>query len=177
MRQYRIGYTPVASSSRDLLVCQIRAVAGANRTQLLPEAIEAGLVVQDKVGAMRDFFASETSGYIMFPNVVHGRGRIRYTGRVMDSDLEAITKKILPILKEAGVTRAAFFGSETRGEANDESDLDLLVELPEGSSLLDLAGLKLRLEAGLGRSVDVLTFSSVHPRLRPCIERDQVPIL
>ena len=95
----------------------------------------------------------------------------------MDSDLEAITKKILPILKEAGVTRAALFGSETRGEAKDESDLDLLVELPEGSSLLDLAGLKLRLEAGLGCSVDVLTFSSVHPRLRPYVERDQVPIL
>jgi uncharacterized protein len=51
------------------------------------------------------------------------------------------------------------------------------VELPEGSSLLDLAALKLRLEAGLGRPVDVLTFFSVHPRLRPYIERDQVPIL
>jgi hypothetical protein len=73
VRQYRIGYAPIASSSRDLLVRQIRAVAGANRTQLLPEAIEAGLVVQDKVGAVRDFFASETSGYIVFPNVVHGR--------------------------------------------------------------------------------------------------------
>jgi DNA primase len=72
VRQYRIGYAPV-TSSRDLLVRQIRAVAGANRTQLLPEAIEAGLVVQDKAGGPRDFFASETSGYIMFPNVVHGR--------------------------------------------------------------------------------------------------------
>ena len=95
----------------------------------------------------------------------------------MDSDLEAITKKILPILKEAGVTRAALFGSATRGEANEESDLDLLVELAEGLRLLDLAALKLRLEAGLSRPVDVLTFSSVHPRLRPYIERDQVPIL
>src|SRR6516165_10112963 len=73
VRQRRIGYAPVASSSRDLLVRQIRAVAGANRTQLLPEAIEAGLVVKDKAGAVRDFFASETSGYILFPNVVHGR--------------------------------------------------------------------------------------------------------
>ena len=70
VRQYRIGYAPVASSSRDLLVRQIRAVTGANRTQLLPEAIEAGLMVQDKAGAVRDFFASETSGYILFPNVV-----------------------------------------------------------------------------------------------------------
>ena len=42
-------------------------------TQLLREAIEAGLVVEDKSGLVRDFFASETSGYILFPNVVHGR--------------------------------------------------------------------------------------------------------
>jgi predicted nucleotidyltransferase len=95
----------------------------------------------------------------------------------MDSNLKAITEKILPILKGAGVTRAALFGSATRGEANEESDLDLLVELAEGLRLLDLAALKLRLEAGLSRPVDVLTFSSVHPRLRLYIERDQVPIL
>jgi hypothetical protein len=42
-------------------------------THLLQKAIEAGLVVQDKAGAARDFFASETQGYIMFPNVVRGR--------------------------------------------------------------------------------------------------------
>ena len=30
-------------------------------------------MVQDKAGAVRDFFASETSGYILFPNVVHSR--------------------------------------------------------------------------------------------------------
>jgi predicted nucleotidyltransferase len=95
----------------------------------------------------------------------------------MNADLEAVTAKILPILKDAGVIRAPLFGSATRGEANKDSDLDLLVELPERSSLLDLAGLKLRLEAAVGRPMDVLTFSSVHPRLRPYIERDQVAIL
>jgi hypothetical protein len=73
VRQRRIGYAPVASSSRDLLVREIRAVASSNGTRLLTEAIEAGLVVKDKTGAVRDFFASETAGYILFPNVVHGR--------------------------------------------------------------------------------------------------------
>jgi hypothetical protein len=73
VHQRRIGYAPVSSSSRDLLVRHIRGAAKSNGTRLLTEAIEAGLVVQDKVGVVRDFFASETSGYIMFPNVVHGR--------------------------------------------------------------------------------------------------------
>lgn len=95
----------------------------------------------------------------------------------MRTDLAEITEKILPILKETGVTRAALFGSSVRGEAHEQSDLDLLVEFPPDQSLLDLAALKLRLEEVLGRPVDVLTNDAVHPRLRPYIERDQVPIL
>jgi len=72
VRQRRIGYAPI-SSSRDLLVREIRAMTKSNGIQLLQQAIEAGLVVRDKAGAVRDFFASETSGYILFPNMVHGR--------------------------------------------------------------------------------------------------------
>jgi DNA primase len=72
VRQRRIGYAPV-SSTRDMLVREIRGAARSNGTQVLREAIEAGLVVQDKAGGARDFFASDTQGYILFPNVVHGR--------------------------------------------------------------------------------------------------------
>jgi len=59
VRQRRIGYAPV-SSSRDLLVREIRSTTRSNRTHLIQQAIEAGLVVQDKAGGVRDFFASET---------------------------------------------------------------------------------------------------------------------
>lgn len=94
----------------------------------------------------------------------------------MNTDLQATIDKILPILHKAGVTRAALFGSSVRGEAHGGSDLDLLVELPADQSLLDLADLKLKLEEALDRPVDILTFESLHPRLRPYIEREQVPI-
>jgi hypothetical protein len=73
VRQRRIGYAPVSSSSREMLVRHIRGAARSNGTQALREAIEAGLVVEDKAGTARGFFASETHGYILFPNVVHGR--------------------------------------------------------------------------------------------------------
>jgi hypothetical protein len=56
-----------------MLVREIRATVRSNGTKLLQEAIKAGLVVHDEPGAVRDFFASENSGYILFPNVVHGR--------------------------------------------------------------------------------------------------------
>jgi DNA primase len=65
VRQRRIGCAPV-SSTRDMLVRQIRGAARPNGTQVLRESIEAGLVVQDKVRAVPDFFASETLGASCF---------------------------------------------------------------------------------------------------------------
>jgi DNA primase len=59
VRQRRIGYAPV-SSTRDMLVREIQSMTGSDGTQLLREAIEAGLVVQDKTGGLRHSFASET---------------------------------------------------------------------------------------------------------------------
>ena len=71
VRHRRIGYAPV-SSSRDLPVHQVRGPAKSNGTQVLREAVGAGLAVQDRAGGVRDFFASETCAYNLFPNVVHG---------------------------------------------------------------------------------------------------------
>jgi DNA primase len=81
VRQRRIGYAPV-SSTRDMLVREIRGAVRSNGTQALREAIEAGLVVQDKAGGVRDFFASDTNGYILFPNVVHGAWWISRAARI-----------------------------------------------------------------------------------------------
>ena len=91
----------------------------------------------------------------------------------MDERLEEIRRKILPILKKHGVTKASVFGSWARGESKEGSDLDILVELPEGKSLLDLARLKIELEERLDMGVDVLTYNSIHPLLRDRILSEQ----
>ncbi len=91
----------------------------------------------------------------------------------MDERLEEIRRKILPILRKHGVTKASVFGSWARGESKEGSDLDILVELPEGKSLLDLARLKIELEERLGIRVDVLTYNSIHPLLRERILNEQ----
>ena len=54
--------------------------------------------------------------------------------------------------------------------------MDLLVEMPRGASLLDLAGLKVDLEEALKRKVDVLTDGGVSPYLRDRILREARPL-
>jgi predicted nucleotidyltransferase len=92
---------------------------------------------------------------------------------VEDRDLESMIALMIPVLKEHGVKRAGVFGSFVRGEATGNSDLDLVVELPEGASLLDLAGIKVDLEDLFGLRVDVTTYNALHPSLRDQILREE----
>lgn len=92
-------------------------------------------------------------------------------------NLDQIKQKVLPILKEAGVTRSSIFGSYVRGEEKDDSDIDMLVEVPRGTGLFGFVGLKHKLEDALNKKVDLITYASIHPRLRDRILREQLPIL
>ncbi len=91
--------------------------------------------------------------------------------------ITAIRHTVVPILKRYNVRQAGLFGSVTEGTLGPQSDIDLLVDMPAGASLLDLAGLGLDLEQALGRKVDILTYRSIHPRLRDRILSQLVAIL
>ncbi len=95
----------------------------------------------------------------------------------MAEEIKKIQEQIVPILKEAGVLKSSIFGSVVRGEARPDSDVDILVELPKGKNLFDLIDLQEKLEAKLGKRVDVITFRSVHHLLRDIIFKEQVQIL
>jgi predicted nucleotidyltransferase len=60
--------------------------------------------------------------------------------------------------------RVRLFGSIARGEERPTSDIDLLVDFSEGSSLFDLIRMTRELEALLGRSVDVISVGGLKPR-------------
>jgi len=91
-------------------------------------------------------------------------------------DLQGRRQDILRIAARHGARNIRLFGSAARGEARRDSDLDLLVEMEPGRSLLDLVALGQDLEALLNRKVDVLTDSSVHPAIRPHILADARPL-
>jgi predicted nucleotidyltransferase len=95
----------------------------------------------------------------------------------MVAPVDEIRRKIEPTLRKFGVVRAALFGSAARGEARAASDLDFLVELESGRSLLDLVGLKFELTDILGVETDVVTYRSLHPRMREQVLREQLPLL
>jgi predicted nucleotidyltransferase len=94
----------------------------------------------------------------------------------LNQALEDIKTRILPILQEYDVVKAAVFGSLVRGEATDSSDLDLLIEFSGKKSLFDLVNLKLALEEKLQCKVDVLTYNSIHPLIKDTILNEEVVI-
>ena len=95
----------------------------------------------------------------------------------MKHQIEELRDKIIHVLRKHGVKKAALFGSITKGEATEKSDIDLLVEFEGRKSLLDLVGLKLELEELLEREVDILTYRSLHPLLKERILDEQEVIL
>ncbi len=83
---------------------------------------------------------------------------------------------VLRIARNFGARSVRLFGSLARGEADAASDIDLLVELEPGRSLLDLSGMQFELEALLGRHVDVVTERGLRPRIRDRVLREAVPL-
>jgi uncharacterized protein len=75
-----------------------------------------------------------------------------------------------------GARDVRVFGSVARGEENDASDIDLLVTLEPGRTLLDLARLELRLESLIGRPVDVMAEGTLQEPIRAAALREAVRV-
>jgi uncharacterized protein len=79
-------------------------------------------------------------------------------------------------LRAAGIRRLSLFGSVARGEATPDSDVDLVADIDRERrlTLIDLAGIEIRLSEILGRKVDLTTEPVSKERLRANIERDRL---
>jgi predicted nucleotidyltransferase len=95
----------------------------------------------------------------------------------MNVTIEEIKEKVVPILKEEGITKSSLFGSYVHGNMTEKSDIDILVDYPRGKGLFGFIGLQERLEKALGKKVDLVTFKGLHPLLKEQILSEQIPIL
>jgi len=84
--------------------------------------------------------------------------------------------RILALAERYGARNVRLFGSLARGESETAQDVDLLVDVEEGRSLLDLVGFWQDLEELLGCRVDVLTDGGLSPYLRERILAEAVPL-
>lgn len=90
--------------------------------------------------------------------------------------LETHREDVLRLASRHGASNVRVFGSLARGDAGADSDVDLLVNLDKGRSLLDLGALLEDLKALLGREVDVVTEKGLRARIRNRVLKEAVPL-
>lgn len=89
---------------------------------------------------------------------------------------EEIKKKIISILIKHGIKRILVFGSYARNEATLKSDLDLIVEFPEGTSLLDHVGIEIELSEVLNMKIDLLSQNGISPYIKDQVLKEAIVI-
>ncbi len=90
--------------------------------------------------------------------------------------LKTKREDILHLATVRGARNIRVFGSVARGEDDNTSDIDFLVDMEPGTSLLDLGGLLMDLQELLGCSVDIVTERGLKKRLRDRILQEAIPL-
>ena len=85
-------------------------------------------------------------------------------------------EEVLRIAASHGARNVQIFGSLARGTARPDSDIDFLVRLDPGRSLLDLVAIKQDLEDLLGCRVDVVTEAAIRPYIREEVLKEAVSL-
>ena len=80
--------------------------------------------------------------------------------------------RILELAKECKIKEVFVFGSVARGEAREDSDVDLLISLDKGASLLDVGRFKWKAEEILHRKVDIAFENKLHASISDQIMKE-----
>ena len=95
---------------------------------------------------------------------------------VFDQELKARREEILSIAEKYGARNVRVFGSVARGDAGPGSDVDFLVEMEDGRSLLDLGHMLMDLQDLLGREVELVEPEGLHWYIRDRVLQEAVPL-
>ncbi|MHC4707390.1 MAG: nucleotidyltransferase family protein [Planctomycetota bacterium] len=85
-------------------------------------------------------------------------------------------EQVLALAARHGASNVRIFGSVANGTADNDSDIDFLVDLQEERSLFDLGGLLMDLQQLFGRKVDVVTENGLHWYIKERILAEAKPI-
>jgi predicted nucleotidyltransferase len=94
----------------------------------------------------------------------------------LDELRQSRREKILKIAAHYGASNIRVFGSVARGESRASSDVDLLVDLEQGRSLMDLGGLLMELQEELQVRIDLATERMLRPGVRERALAEAVPL-
>jgi predicted nucleotidyltransferase len=103
-------------------------------------------------------------------------GAMGASGTNMREVLKAKRAEILRIAARHGARNVRLFGSVARGEADAKSDVDVLVDMEPGRSLLDMGGLLMDLQDLLGCRVDVVSERGLRERIRERVLQEAIPL-
>lgn len=90
--------------------------------------------------------------------------------------LEAAVPILTKLASDHGYENLAVFGSAARREARMDSDIDLIVNSPEGTSSVDFIRFKQLIEKVFGRDIDLVDFGGLKPGLDDDIRREAVSL-
>ena len=92
------------------------------------------------------------------------------------AELQQLAPQLHELFARHGASNPAVFGSVARDQATPGSDVDLLVDLPAGTSLFDRVNLKSALEDLLLTRVDLIRRRSLKPDLKATVEAEAIPL-
>lgn len=94
-------------------------------------------------------------------------------------EFSRIEESVQTVAKKWNIKQAFLFGSYARGEATETSDIDLILDVPDGTTYIDLGEISNELSTLLGVSIDITTLDSVldSPRFYKHIQDDLIEII
>lgn len=91
-------------------------------------------------------------------------------------EIKEFKTRMFEIARLFGVTNIKVFGSSVRGDADQLSDVDLLVELEPGRSLFDLGGFQMAIKDLMSQDVDVVTANGLRDRIRKTVLSEAIEL-
>jgi uncharacterized protein len=152
---------------------QVELAANAGVTQSVISAYESG---QRQPSLPTLAALIEAAGFELATTVRRQPARLQRLSGPVGQRVRSRRRELVAVAAAHGVSGLRVFGSVARGQDREDSDVDLLANLPAGMSLFGLARLQSELEAIIGARVDLIPAGDLKPDVRDRAARDLVAL-